>query len=107
MKKYSINRVELLGKVDRCSLAEDAGEMVATLTIITDMTTRTKEGRVIHNPIWHLVKAMEDEGVNIVALSKGDIVHVEGWIAPSRYITPEGMEKTGLEIRATSITVVE
>ena len=86
MKKYSINRVELLGKVDRCSLAEDAGEMVATLTIITDMTARTKEGRVIHNPIWHLVKAMEDEGVNIVALSKGDIVHVEGWIAPSRHI---------------------
>ena len=107
MKKYSINRVELLGKVDRCILAEDAGDVVATLTVVTDMSTKTKEGRVVHNPIWHLVKAREDEGVSVVALNKGDTVHIEGWIAPSRYITPEGMEKTGLEIRATSIKVVD
>ncbi len=107
MKKYSINRVELLGKVDRFSLAEDSGEMTATMTVVTDMVTKTKEGRTVHNPIWHLVKAREDEGVSIHTFNKGDTVHVEGWIAPSRYITPEGMEKTGLEIRATSIKVVD
>ena len=107
MKKYSINRVELLGKVDRFSLAENDGDVTATLTVVTDMVTKTKEGRTIHNSIWHLVKAREDEGVCIIALNKGDTVHVEGWISPSRYITPDGLEKTGLEIRATSIKVVE
>lgn len=107
MKKYSINRVEILGKIDKFSLSENDGCIVATMTVVTDMVTKTMEGRTIHNPIWHLVKAREDEGVSIVALNKGDTVHVEGWISPSRYITQDGLEKTGQEIRATSLKVVD
>ncbi len=104
----TINRVELQGTVGNIRMQEAGERKVLHFSLVTNRVGRNKDGENIVESCWHNVEAWE--GPNIADFSKivkGCNVHLFGRIRYSKYVGSDKIERTGTDIIATKLEIVE
>ena len=104
----TINRVELQGTVGNIRMQEAGERKVLHFSLVTNRVGRNKDGENIVESCWHNVGAWE--GPNIADFSKivkGCNGHLFGRIRYSKYVGSDKIERTGTDIIATKLEIVE
>ena len=85
----------------------ESGSAVAKFNIATTESYTNKSGERVDNTEWHRIELWE--GLAKVAekyLKKGNQVYIEGRIRTDSWTDKEGQQRTGVTIRANSMTLL-
>ena len=104
-----VNKVILLGNLGSDPEVRylDSGSVVAKFNIATSEAYNTKGGERVEQTEWHRIELWD--GLAKVAeqyLKKGNTVYIEGKIKTEQWTDKDGQQKSGIRIRATSMTLV-
>lgn len=105
----SVNKVILIGNLGSDPEVRylESGSAVAKFNIATTETYTNKSGERVDNTEWHRIELWE--GLAKVAekyLKKGNQVYIEGRIRTDTWTDKEGQQRTGVTIRANSMTLL-
>jgi len=105
----SVNKVILIGNLGSDPEVRylESGSAVAKFNIATTESYTNKSGERVDNTEWHRIELWE--GLAKVAekyLKKGNQVYIEGRIRTDSWTDKEGQQKTGVTIRANSMTLL-
>ena len=105
----SVNKVILIGNLGSDPEVRylESGSAVAKFNIATTESYTNKNGERIDNTEWHRIELWE--GLAKVAekyLKKGNQVYIEGRIRTDTWTDKEGQQRTGVTIRANSMTLL-
>ena len=103
-----LNKIELRGNVGSVRQHRVNDRMVVHFSVATNYVYKGKEGEPVIETTWHNVSAWE--GKNICGLDKierGSKVFVQGRLRSQRYTDSEGNERTGYDVAATKVNVIE
>ena len=105
----SVNKVILIGNLGSDPEVRylDSGSAVAKFSIATTEAYNNKNGERVENTEWHRIELWE--GLAKVAekwLHKGSQVYIEGKIRTDNWTDKEGVQKSGVTIRGTSMTLL-
>jgi single-strand DNA-binding protein len=105
----SVNKVILIGNLGSDPEVRylESGSAVAKFNIATTESYTNKNGERVDNTEWHRIELWE--GLAKVAekyLKKGNQVYIEGRIRTDSWTDKEGQQKTGITIRANSMTLL-
>lgn len=105
----SVNKVILIGNLGSDPEVRylESGSAVAKFNIATTETYTNKNGERVDNTEWHRIELWE--GLAKVAekyLKKGNQVYIEGRIRTDTWTDKEGQQRTGVTIRANSMTLL-
>ncbi|WP_353722094.1 single-stranded DNA-binding protein [Dyadobacter sp. 676] len=105
----SVNKVILIGNLGSDPEVRylESGSAVAKFNIATTETYTNKNGERVDNTEWHRIELWE--GLAKVAekyLKKGNQVYIEGRIRTDTWTDKEGQQRTGVTIRASSMTLL-
>jgi single-strand DNA-binding protein len=105
----SVNKVILIGNLGSDPEVRylESGSAVAKFNIATTESYTNKSGERVDNTEWHRIELWE--GLAKVAekyLKKGNQVYIEGRIRTDNWTDKEGQQKTGVTIRANSMTLL-
>ena len=105
----SVNKVILIGNLgsDPDVKYLDSGSAVAKFSIATTESYNNKHGERIENTEWHRIELWE--GLAKVAekyLNKGSQVYIEGKLKTDKWTDKEGVERSAVTIRGTSLTML-
>ena len=105
----SVNKVILIGNLGADPEVRylESGSAVAKFNIATTESYTNKSGERVDNTEWHRIELWE--GLAKVAekyLKKGNQVYIEGRIRTDSWTDKEGQQKTGVTIRANSMTLL-
>lgn len=103
-----INEVTLQGIVGNIRVDTFNGVMMARIGLATNRTYTSKDGTAVIDTTWHNVIAWDnpdkpDAITPLNAISKGDMIHVTGYIHNTKYTGTDGIERTVTEIKATTL----
>ena len=103
-----LNRLQLRGVVGRADFNAFNGARVCNFSVVTDYSTRDREGNSAIDTTWFNVSAWEGRDVieDIYQIQKGVWVEVVGRIRVRRYTTQENEEKTALDVVARKVVVL-
>jgi single-strand DNA-binding protein len=104
-----VNKVILLGNLgsDPEIRHLDGGSMVARFNIATSESYTNRNGERVDQTEWHRIELWDNLAkVAEQYLKKGNQVYVEGKIKTETWKDKDGAEKSGVRIRATSMTLV-
>ncbi len=104
-----VNKVILLGNLgsDPEIRHLDGGSMVARFNIATSESYTNRNGERVDQTEWHRIELWDNLAkVAEQYLKKGNQVYVEGKIKTETWKDKDGVEKSGVRIRATSMTLV-
>lgn len=85
----------------------ESGSAVAKFSIATTESYTNKSGERVDNTEWHRIELWE--GLAKVAekyLKKGNQVYIEGRIRTDNWTDKDGQQKSGVTIRANSMTLL-
>lgn len=105
----SVNKVILIGNLGSDPEVRylESGSAVAKFSIATTESYTNKSGERVDNTEWHRIELWE--GLAKVAekyLKKGNQVYIEGRIRTDNWTDKEGQQRTGVTIRANSMTLL-
>jgi single-strand DNA-binding protein len=105
----SVNKVILIGNLGSDPEVRylESGSAVAKFNIATTESYTNKNGERVDNTEWHRIELWE--GLAKVAekyLKKGNQVYIEGRIRTDSWTDKEGQQRTGVTIRANSMTLL-
>jgi single-strand DNA-binding protein len=105
----SVNKVILIGNLGSDPEVRylESGSAVAKFSIATTESYTNKSGERVDNTEWHRIELWE--GLAKVAekyLKKGNQVYIEGRIRTDNWTDKEGQQRTGITIRANSMTLL-
>jgi single-strand DNA-binding protein len=105
----SVNKVILIGNLGSDPEVRylESGSAVAKFNIATTESYTNKSGERVDNTEWHRIELWE--GLAKVAekyLKKGNQVYIEGRIRTDNWTDKEGQQRTGVTIRANSMTLL-
>jgi len=105
----SVNKVILIGNLGSDPEVRylESGSAVAKFNIATTESYTNKNGERVDNTEWHRIELWE--GLAKVAekyLKKGNQVYIEGRIRTDSWTDKEGQQRTGVTIRASSMTLL-
>lgn len=105
----SVNKVILIGNLGSDPEVRyfDNGGAVAKFSIATTESYTNKSGERVENTEWHRIELWE--GLAKVAekyLKKGNQVYIEGRIRTDSWTDKEGQQRTGVTIRANTLTML-
>lgn len=105
----SVNRAILIGNLGRDPEVRyiPSGDAMATLSLATTDTWKSKDGEKQEKTEWHRVTAL-GKLAEIMGeyLKKGSQVYIEGSIHTRKYTDKDGVEKYSTEIRATEMKML-
>lgn len=106
MENYSINRVELRGRIGQePKIANVNGTRVIRFSLATSEIYKERGGDIKEETTWHNVTGWEGKNLNdFSVIQKGAMVTVLGKVRNVKYTTPDGDEHRFMEIVANSIT---
>ena len=108
MRRSSINRVELQGRVDTVRIQMMDDQVVSNFSLMTEYVYKLRDGAMVCETTHHNVVAFEGGEVKTtLGLTRGSLVHLTGRIRMSRYTATDGSERVFTEIMADSLKVVE
>ena len=105
----SVNKVILIGNLggDPEIRYFDGGLVVAKFSIATTESYTNKSGERIDHTEWHQIEVWENMAkVAEKYLKKGNQVYIEGKIRTANWTDKEGQQKSGVTIRANSMTLL-
>ena len=105
----SVNKVILIGNLGSDPEVRylEGGSAVAKFSIATTESYTNKNGERVDNTEWHRIELWE--GLAKVAekyLKKGNQVYIEGRIRTDNWTDKEGQQRSGVTIRANSLTML-
>jgi single-strand DNA-binding protein len=105
----SVNKVILIGNLGSDPEVRylESGSAVAKFSIATTESYTNKSGERVDNTEWHRIELWE--GLAKVAekyLKKGNQVYIEGRIRTDNWTDKEGQQRSGVTIRANSMTLL-
>ena len=105
----SVNKVILIGNLGSDPEVRylESGSAVAKFSIATTESYNNKNGERVDQTEWHRIELWE--GLAKVAekyLKKGMQVYIEGRIRTDNWTDKEGQQKSGVTIRANSLTML-
>lgn len=105
----SVNKVILIGNLGSDPEVRylESGSAVAKFNIATTESYTNKSGERVDNTEWHRIELWE--GLAKVAekyLKKGNQVYIEGRIRTDNWTDKEGQQRSGVTIRANSMTLL-
>lgn len=105
----SVNKVILIGNLGADPEVRylESGSAVAKFSIATTEAYNNKNGERIENTEWHRIELWE--GLAKVAekyLTKGSPVYIEGKLKTDKWTDQNGVERTAVSIRGTSMTLL-
>jgi len=105
MENYSINRVELRGRIGQePKVSTINGSKVCKFSLATSEIYKDKSGDIKEDTTWHNVTAWSGKTINDFSMiQKGAMVSVQGRIRNVKYSTPDGEEHRFVEILANSV----
>ncbi len=104
-----VNKVILLGNLGNDPEIRhlDGGSMVARFNIATSESYTNRNGERVDQTEWHRIELWDNLAkVAEQYLKKGNQVYVEGKIKTETWKDKDGVEKSGIRIRATTMTLV-
>jgi single-strand DNA-binding protein len=104
-----VNKVILLGNLGSDPEVRhlDGGSMVARFNIATSESYTNRNGERVDQTEWHRIELWDNLAkVAEQYLKKGSQVYVEGKIKTETWKDKDGAEKSGIRIRATSMSLV-
>ena len=104
-----VNKVILLGNLGSDPEVRylDSGSVVAKFNIATSEAYNTKGGERVEQTEWHRIELWDSLAkVAEQYLKKGNTVYIEGKIKTEQWTDKDGQQKSGIRIRATSMTLV-
>lgn len=107
-----INEVTLQGIVGNIRVNTYNGVKMARLSLVTNRAHTAMDGSAVIDTTWHNVVAWEnpdkpDTITDLNAVSKGDKIHVTGYIHNNKYTGTDGVDRTVTEIKATTLAHVK
>lgn len=105
-----LNRIELIGIVGRSTVQDIEGNTMAKFSMVTNYAYLNRERTAVIETTWHNITAFECQKIkaqDLRNLSKGTPVKIFGRLKTMNYTTPEGEEKTVVEVAATSLEILD
>jgi len=104
-----VNKVILLGNLGSDPEVRylDNGSVVAKFNIATSEAYNNKGGERVEQTEWHKIELWDNLAKTAEQyLKKGNTVYIEGKIKTEQWTDKDGQQKSGIRIRATSMTLV-
>ncbi len=104
-----VNKVILLGNLGQDPEIRNLpnGAKVATFSIATSERYTNKEGQVVDQTEWHRIELWDNLAtIAEKYLKKGNATYVEGRIRTEEWQDKEGINRKGIKIRGTALTLV-
>ncbi len=104
-----VNKVILLGNLGSDPEVRylESGAVVASFNIATSEKYKGKDGNMIEQTEWHRIELWDNLAkIAEQYLKKGNSVYVEGRIRTEEWTDKEGIQRKGIKIRGTSMTLV-
>ncbi|MBQ6286802.1 MAG: single-stranded DNA-binding protein [Bacteroidales bacterium] len=103
-----LNRIEIRGNIGNVNILKVRDTRVAHFSVATNFAYKDRNGEPVIETTWHNVTAWEgNKGIaSLDVLQKGFPIYVTGRLRVQKYIGSDGMEKTGVDVIATSIEAV-
>lgn len=104
-----LNKIELRGVVGRADVNLVNGTHVCNFSVVTEYSTRDKEGNPDVDVTWFNVAAWEgrDQIGNVYEIQKGLWVEVTGRLRMRRYVTQENEERSVMDVIARRVKVLQ
>lgn len=103
-----LNRIELIGKVGGVRTNTFGDRSVANFQVVTNCTYSSKDGQPIVESTWHQVTAWSGKAIeNPTQIATGMTVHVVGRLRSYSYAGADGNKRSGLEVIANSVRILE
>ena len=87
----------IVGNVRHSSVGD---RELSLFTVATNLAFKDADSNVIIETTWHNVSSFQP---SLEALSKGDMVHVEGRLKVNRYVASDGVERSSTDVVATLV----
>ena len=103
-----LNRVELRGVVGKSDINAYNGNRVINFSVVTEYSTRDRDGNPGSDVTWFNVSAWENREVveDMDAIQKGVWVELIGRLRVRRYVTQDNEERTVLEVVPRKVKVL-
>lgn len=104
-----MNKIELCGVVGRAETGSYNGNRVCNFSVVTEYSTRDKEGHSVIEPLWFNVSIWETSDnprPEIDKLVRGTWVHVIGRLRLRKYTTVENEERCSLDVFARTLEII-
>lgn len=103
-----LNRIDIRGVVGRAEINQVNGTRVCNFSVVTEYSTRDKEGNPAIDTVWFNVAAwQQDNGMpDFYEIQKGAWIRVTGRIRIRKYVTQENEEKSVMDVLARTIEMI-
>ena len=104
-----VNKVILLGNLGADPEVRylESGSVVASFNIATSEKYKGRDGNMVEQTEWHRIELWDNLAkIAEQYLKKGNSVYVEGKIRTEEWTDKEGIQRKGIRIRGTSMTLV-
>ncbi len=102
-----LNRIELKGVVGRAETNQYNGTPVCNFSVVTEYSTRDKEGNAAIETVWFNVAAWGDRGMpDFTEIQKGAWIHVIGRVRVRKYTTQDNEERSSLDVVAQYVSLI-
>ena len=103
-----LNRIELRGNVGSIKIQTYGDKHVIRMTMATNYIYKGRDGEPVIETTWHNVTAWEGKNMpDFNLIGKGEKVHVFGRLRSQRYIGNDGVERTGYDVLANKVVIVD
>ncbi|MBQ9410914.1 MAG: single-stranded DNA-binding protein [Bacteroidales bacterium] len=104
-----LNKIQLRGVIGRADVNAVNGTHVCNFSVVTEYSTRDKEGNPVVDVMWFNVAAWEgrDQIRDVYEIRKGMWVEVTGRVRMRRYVTQENEERSVMDVIARKIKILE
>ena len=104
-----LNRIEIRGNVGNVNVLNVGNTRVAHFSVATNFAYKDRNGEPVIETTWHYVTAWEgNKGIpSLECIQKGFPIYVTGRLRVQKYIAGDGIERTSMDVIASSIEPVE
>lgn len=103
-----INRIELRGIVGTTTLNKVGESQVCRFSIVTEYSFKDRDNNPVVDTTWFNITAWEGRNMpDLRQIVRGTIVQVHGRVRTFKYTMADGAEKSGWEVLARRITLLE
>ena len=104
-----LNKIELRGVVGRADVNVVNGSHVCNFSVVTEYSTRDKEGNPVVDILWFNVSAWagRDTIADLYTIQKGAWVRVVGRLRVRKYTTQTGEERSAMDVIAGRVELLK
>lgn len=103
-----INRIELRGIVGNASYNRIGESQVCRFSLATDYAYKDRDGNPVVDTTWFNITAWEGKNMpDLRQIVRGAIVQVNGRVRTFKYTMADGTEKSGWEVFARRVAILE